>query len=354
MRVLVAGATGALGIPVVRQLVDEGHDVVGLARTARRTPRLEALGARAVVADALDATALRDAVLPARPDVVVHALTAIPSRGPLRASDLDATNRLRVSGTKNLLSASIHAGVRRIIVESMVFIYGFGDLGDAPLTEGMAPARMIPDPSLRPPVEALMAEERQVLDASRAGSIEGLILRFGGLYGPGAGIDVMMSRLRRRLLPLPKRPRSRGVPWVHVRDASSAVVAAVSRGGSGQLYNIADDEPTPAREFIEHLARAIRAPKPLSVPDWILRLAVPLVASAWFDTTLIVSNQKAKRELGWVPRFPTYRDGIDDTVRSHATSEAQRDGSTPDDPRNAVTFCAGLMAWERNMLPAVA
>ncbi len=246
MRIFVAGATGALGFPVVRLLIAEGHDVVGLARTVRRTTCLEALGARVVVADALNAAALRDAVTAAHPDVVVHALTAIPSRGPLRVSDLGATNRLRVSGTKNLLSAAICAGARRIIAESMVFIYGFGDLGDIALTEDMPPAREIPAPWLRPPVDALLSEEAQILNASQARSIEGVILRFGGFYGPGAGIDVMMSRLRRRLLPLPKRPRSRGVPWVHICDAASAVVAAVSGGGSGQTYNVADDEPVPA------------------------------------------------------------------------------------------------------------
>jgi nucleoside-diphosphate-sugar epimerase len=315
MRVFVAGATGALGLSVVRRLIAEGHDVTGLARTARRTTRIGTLGARVVVADALNAAALRGAVTAAHPDVVVHALTAIPSRGPLRASDLNATNRLRVSGTKNLLSAAICAGASRIIAESMVFIYGFGDLGDTALTEDMPPAREIPAPWLRPPVDALLSEEAQILNASKAGSIKGVVLRFGGFYGPGAGIDVMMSRLQRRLFPLPKRPRSRGVPWVHISDAASAVVAAISSGRSGKVYNIADDEPVPARELIEYLAETIRAPKPLSVPNWVLRIAAPFVALAWFDTTLKVSNEKAKQGLGWAPQFPTYRDGIAQAVQ---------------------------------------
>ena len=315
MRIFVAGATGALGLAVVRRLINEGHDVVGLARSARRTASLGALGARVVVADALNAASLRDAVVGAQPDVVVHALTAIPSRGPLRASDLDATNRLRVLGTKNLLSAAISAGTRRIIVESMVFIYGFGDLRDTPLTEDVPPAQEVPATWLRPSIDALISEEAQIIEASQAGSIEGVVLRFGGFYGPGAGIDVIMSRLQRRLLPLPKRPRSRGVPWVHITDAESAVVAAVSSGSSGYVYNVADNEAAPAREVINYLAETIRAPKPLSVPNWVLRVAAPFVMSAWFDTTLKVSNERAKRELGWAPQFPTYRDGIAQSVQ---------------------------------------
>jgi nucleoside-diphosphate-sugar epimerase len=302
-------------------LINKGHDVVGLARTARRTTSLGAFGARVVVADALNAASVRDALIGAKPDVVVHALTAIPSRGPLRASDLDATNRLRVSGTKNLLSAAICAGARRVIVESMVFIYGFGDLGDTTLTEDVPPAQEVPATWLRPSIDALISEEAQIMEASQAGSIEGIVLRFGGFYGPGAGIDVIMSRLQRRLLPLPKRPRSRGVPWVHITDAGSAVVAAVSSGSSGNIYNVADDEAVPACELIDYLAKTIRAPKPLSFPNWVLRIAAPFVTSAWFDTTLKVSNEKAKRELGWAPQFPTYRDGIAQCVqmaRKHA------------------------------------
>jgi nucleoside-diphosphate-sugar epimerase len=310
MRIFVAGATGAIGLPVVGQLIAEGHEVTALARTARRTRRVERLGARVVVADALNAAALHDAVRAAHPDVVVHTLTAIPSRGPLRASDLDATNRLRVSGTKNLLSAAICAGASRIIAESMVFIYGFGDLGDTALTEDMPAAQEMPARWLRPPVDALLSEEAQILNAVQSGSIEGAVLRFGGFYGPSAGIDIMMGLLRRRMFPLPKRPCSRGVPWIHIHDAASAVVAAVSRELSGQTYNIADDEPVPAAKLIEYLAEAISAPKPLSVPNWVLRIAAPFVASAWFNTTLKVSNEKAKQELGWMPQFPTYRDGI--------------------------------------------
>jgi nucleoside-diphosphate-sugar epimerase len=324
MRVFVAGATGALGFPVARRLIEAGHEVVGLARTARRVKHVEALGARVVIADALDAQALRTALVEARPETVVHALTAIPPRGPSRAADLKATNRLRVSGTRNLLSAAIHASARRIVVESMVFIYGFGDLGDTPLAEDTPAPIRTPPTWLAPPIDALQSEEAQIAEASRAGLIEGIVLRFGGFYGPGAGLEEMNRLLRRRALPLPRRPMSRGVPWIHINDAASAMVAAIAQGQSGQCYNITDDESAPAAELVRHLARAIDAPKPIPVPNWVLRLATPFVASAWFDTTLKVSNQRAKQELRWTPQFPTYRDGIGDAVGR----EAQTDNAT--------------------------
>lgn len=144
MRIFVAGATGALGVPVVRQLISDGHTVIGLAKTKQRTSHIESLGAKAVIADALDAESLRKVVVTAQPDVMVHALTSIPDRGPMRASDLDSTNALRIKGTKNLLTAAIDVGARRFIAESMVFISGFGDLGDDLLTENDAVRRSCP------------------------------------------------------------------------------------------------------------------------------------------------------------------------------------------------------------------
>jgi nucleoside-diphosphate-sugar epimerase len=321
MRVFVAGATGALGFPVVRRLIEAGHEVVGLARTPRRVKQIESLGAHVVIADALDAQALRNALVAARPEIVVHALTAIPPRGPLRTSDFKATNRLRVSGTRNLLSAAIHASARRIVIESMVFIYGFGDLGDAALAEDTPAPLRTPPAWLRPPIDALQSEEAQIAEASRAGLIEGIVLRFGGFYGPGAGLEEMIRLLRRRALPLPRRPVSRGVPWIHINDAALAIIAAIPHAHSGQTYNITDDEPAPAAELVRHLAHAIDGPKPIPVPNWVLRLATPFVASAWFDTTLKVANQKAKHELGWTPQFPTYRHGIADAVRREARTD---------------------------------
>jgi nucleoside-diphosphate-sugar epimerase len=315
MRVFVAGATGALGVPVVRRLVDDGHTVIGLARTRKRTAKIESLGAHAVVANALDSDELRNAMIAARPEVVVHALTAIPPRGPLRSADLNATNVLRMTGTKNLLAAAIAAGACRIVAESMVFVYGFGDHGDAALTEDTPVARYLPKARLGESVNALISEEAQILEATRTGRTEGVVLRFGGFYGPDAGTETMIQMLRRRVLPISKQARSRGVPWIHVSDAAAAVVAALSRHKPGQVYNVADDEAVSAGELIAYLADSFHAPRPWSIPVWVTRLTAPFAAAAWLDTTLRVSNAKAKRELGWVPQFPTFRDGIADMAR---------------------------------------
>jgi nucleoside-diphosphate-sugar epimerase len=174
-----------------------------------------------------------------------------------------------------------------------------------------------PPPSwLRPSIDAVQSEEAQVLEATRTGSIEGIVLRFGGFYGPGAGLEHMIRLLRRRAFPIPRRPSSRGLPWIHINDAASAMVAAIHRGRAGHCYNIADDEPTPVAQLIAHLASVIGAPKPMSIPNWVVRLAAPFVSSAWFGTTLKVSNEKAKQELGWSPQYATYRQGLANAVAS--------------------------------------
>jgi nucleoside-diphosphate-sugar epimerase len=248
----------------------------------------------------------------ARPDAVVHALTAIPSRGPMRASDLDATNALRITGTKNLLDAAIAVAARGFVAESMVFIYGFGDLGDDLLAESDPVRRNCPKAWLRPALDALASAEGQVLQATREGQIGGICLRFGGFYGPGAGTDRMAQLLRRRLLPAPKGALSRGVPWIHIQDAAAAVIAALSRGKAGETYNIVDNQPIPATAMARELADAMHAPKPWPLPMWFVELAAPFAAAAWLNTTLRVSNSKAKKELLWQPRFKNVREGFQD------------------------------------------
>ncbi len=322
MRIFVAGATGALGVPLVRHLLGQGHEVAGFARTRRRVRTIEALGAHTIVGDALDASSVRSAIMSCMPDVVVHALTGIPAHGPLRPRDLVATNELRRTATRNLISAALAAGAQRLVVESMVFVYGFGNLGTKPITEEHPMTRFTPYRGLQPALSALREEESQVEEAGRTGRIDSVILRFGGFYGPGAGTDVMARLLRRRWLPVPKRARGMGVPWIHVEDAASAMAAATTHDGRlHATYNVVDDEPARFRDFAEHLARTVGAPPPLSVPMWVMRVVAPLMAAAWLDTTLFVSNAKIKRELGWRPRFLSYRDGLSDFTRRREFQE---------------------------------
>jgi nucleoside-diphosphate-sugar epimerase len=311
MRVLVAGASGAVGTPVVRMLVAAGHSVDGLTRTAAKAHIINELGARPIIANALDPADLRNAVLSSSPDAVVHALTAIPARGPLFPSDMRPTNLLRVEGTRNLLDAAIAAGARRIIAESMVFIYGFGDFGASTMTEDRGHAVIAPKPWLLPSIIALVDEERQILEASRNGDIEGVVLRFGGFYGPRTGFETLAQLLKKRLVPICKG-RSAAAPWIHIHDAASAIVAALDKGASGDIYNIVDDMPAPFVDVIDNLVRALGAPRPRVVPISLVRLIAPFLAASWLDTTMRVSNLKAKRDLQWTPRFPSYHDGIAD------------------------------------------
>jgi nucleoside-diphosphate-sugar epimerase len=307
-RVLVAGATGALGRPLVRRLAEHGVEVAGLTRHASKAPLLDDLGAEPIVADALDAAALTAAVVAASPDAVVHALTAIPTRGPLRAGDLVPTNRIRREGTANLLAAARLAGARRFIAESMIFVYGFGDHGEERLTEDGADSPDDAKPWLAEAVESVRDLEAQVRSATARGEVEGGLLRFGFFYGAGTGTDLMARLLRRRLLPVPGAGAGVG-SWIHIEDAAAAVVAALAHGRPGEAYNIVDDEPVVFREFVRTLCRELGAPQPYRIPTWLGRLVAPLLM-ADLESRIPVSNAKAKRELQWSPRFPTYREGL--------------------------------------------
>lgn len=306
-RILVAGASGVLGRPLVAALHDLGHNVVGLTRTQGKVRLLRALGATPVVADALDADALRDAVDNAAPDVVVNLLTALPAGGPTKASDFAATNRLRRFGTGNLLAAATAAGVRRFLAESVVYAFGFGDHGRIPLTEA-APLR----PPGRADAELASAArelERQVIEATRRGDVEGIVLRYGLVYGADTGsTHAMINMLRKRRMPLPGG--GDGVAsWIHVSDAVTATVAAIERGRSGEIYHIVDDQPVAWRDYLPHLAQLVGAPAPPPLPIWLTRLLAPY-GTQFLTTRLPVANGKARRQLGWVPALPTYRAGL--------------------------------------------
>jgi len=308
MKVFVAGATGALGLPLVRELVARKHEVIGLTRSPDKRALLEELGAQAAVADALDAPGLERAVCAAAPTHVVHMLTALPKNSPLRAADGAATNVLRIKGTANLLRAAVAAGAQRIIGESFATVYGYGDHGAQPLTED-SPLRPEEDAELRPVVEALRSLEEQLLAANRQGPIEAIVLRYGMTYGPeNASTLYMLEMLRKRRLPLVRGANGIG-SFIHCDDVATATIAALERGKPGAIYNIVDDEPVSLNEYIAAMAQAIGAPRPFVAPRWLLRLVAPL-ALTMAETRLPLSNARAKRELDWRPRFPSYREGL--------------------------------------------
>jgi nucleoside-diphosphate-sugar epimerase len=298
MNVFVAGGSGAIGVPLIRELVRNGHQVTASTRTAANTAGLRALGANPVIADALDADALQRAVVAAHPTHVVHQLTALPKGGPRSARDLVATNRLRIDGTRNLLAAAIAAGARRMVGGSFALI-GASTAG-------------VPE-EIRPAAEAVQSMETQILDANRSGAIEGVVLRYGLFYGPEAASTVeMIAMAKRRLLPAVRGDRSL-LPCIHVDDAARATVAALDRAPAGGIYDIVDDQPVSFSEIVRALAEAVGAPRPFAVPSWLPRLVAPYMARM-IALRLPLSNAKARADMGWRPAFPTIREGLRQTL----------------------------------------
>ena len=305
MRVILAGATGTLGIPIVQQLIQAGHTVTGITRTDVGRQRLGNLGARGIIADVLDPAQLLQAVRDTQADVVVHELTAL-KRAPAGHSGMAATNVLRSRGTTNLLEVARSVGARRFVTQSIVFGYGYSDHGSELLTEE-SPFGREDRRRFDTHIAAMVSAEQQAFTAD---GIEGIALRYGLLYGEDMATVVGM--LRRRSLPV---ARHGGVlALVHHQDAAAATVAAVERGSGGQAYNIVDDTPATFRDLITAIAEAHRAPKPLVVPNWLLKLAAPYGGVVLSDVSMRVSNAKARKELGWAPRYPSFREGVEATA----------------------------------------
>lgn len=308
MKIFIAGATGTLGLPLVRALVAQNHQVTGLTRSAEKRHTLEQLGAKAAVADALNAVALEGAVRAASPDCVFHLLTAIPKNAPLRASAMKQTNVLRTTGTANLLKSSVAAGVKRIVAESMVFAYGFGDHGAGAKTEADVLRKREPESWLQETVDALRSLEEQLLAANEQKLIESVVLRYGLFYGSVPSTEYMVKMLRWRMVPTAKG--ARGVAsFIHIEDAVNATIAAMERGRAGEIYNIVDDEPVGLNEWLTNAAHTLNAKPPFSVPLWLLHLVMPYMA-IMFETRLPVSNRKAKNELSWQLQYQSYREGL--------------------------------------------
>ena len=307
MRVFVAGASGVLGRRLVPMLVEAGHDVTGISRSEERAAAIRAQGAEAAVCDVFDARGLIDAVAAAKPEVVVHELTDIPRNlDPRRYEEQMAGNdRIRVEGTRNLIAAAQEAGARRIVVESIAFAYR---PEGGPVKDEDDPLYVDAPPPVGRTVRALADMERQVAEAR---GLEGLVLRYGYFYGPGtayASDGSVAARLRRHRMPVVGA--GTGVfSFVHLDDAAAATVAAVERGDPG-VYNVVDDEPAEVSEWLPFLAEVLGAKPPGSVPMWLARLAGGGRIVLQMEQLRGASNAKARAELGWEPRYPSWRQGF--------------------------------------------
>jgi nucleoside-diphosphate-sugar epimerase len=307
MRVFVAGATGAIGKQLVPRLVAAGHEVHGMTRSESKQGMLSELGAVPVVADALDPDQVAEAVGRARPDVIVHQLTAIGSLDPRHFDrDFALTNRLRTQGTDHLLSAGQAMGVRRFVAQSYGAWWYVRTGGPVKTEED--PLDPTPAREMRESWAAIRHVEQAVLGAQWT---EGIVLRYGGFYGPGTSMAPgaeQVELVRRRKFPL---VGDGGGVWsfIHVADAAEATVAAVERGSRG-VYNIVDDDPAPVAEWLPALAQEVGAKKPMRVPRFIGRLFAGEVGVVMMTDARGASNAKAKRELGWRPAHPSWRQGF--------------------------------------------
>ena len=310
MRVFVAGAGGAIGRPLIPKLVAAGHEVTGTTRSESKAGAIREAGADAAVLDVFDADAVRAAVETARAEVVVHELTSLPDRLDFRKRDVyEPTNRVRTEGTHNLLEAARAADSRRFVCQSIAFAYR--NEGSRVKSEDDPLLDDAPGP-FGSGVKALREMEAAVLGA---GTMEGIVLRYGFFYGPGTHYGEhgpMVADVRRRRLPVVGK--GTGVfSFIHVEDAADATVAAVERGAPG-VYNITDDEPAPMSEWVPVLAEAADARRPLRAPLWLARLVGGRQAADFASELRGASNEKAKRELGWQPAHPTWRAGFQESL----------------------------------------
>ena len=300
MRVLLAGASGAVGTPLTRQLIAAGHEVVGISRSQTNAERLRNAGAEAVVADVMDRENLLAAVRGVRADAVTHQLTALRSTKMREA--MQGTNALRTTGTAHLLAAARAVGAHRFLTQSIVLGYGYRDHGPRVITEDDPFAEPVSG-QIGDAVAAMRSTEEQVFSAHE---MEGIALRYGFFYGQDSFTRMIVNLVRKRRLPVPS---SGGFAnFIYLEDAAAATVAALEKGRAGQAYNIVDDEPVRWGDYLDTLAAELGARRPWRVPSWMLR-PIPY-AHAMMTTSMRVSNAKAKRELGWAPAVSTYRDGI--------------------------------------------
>jgi nucleoside-diphosphate-sugar epimerase len=304
MRVFVAGAAGAIGQQLLPLLTAQGHEVTATTRSTGKTALLRQLGAEPVVVDGLDAMAVGEAVAQAEPEVIIHQMTSLAGAFNLRNFDkvFAVTNRLRTEGTDHLLAAAAAAGVRRFVAQSYT--------GWSNIREG-GPVKTEDDPlDPHPPAaqrESLAAIRHLEQVVPAAAQLEGIVLRYGSFYGPGAS-DEFAAMISKRKVPI--IGHGAGIwSFLHIHDAATATVAALERGTPG-VYNVVDDEPASVAEWLPYLAQAIGAKAPYRVPVWLGRLAAGEVGVSMMTQIRGSSNARAKRELGWQPVWPSWRQGF--------------------------------------------
>jgi nucleoside-diphosphate-sugar epimerase len=310
MKIFLAGATGALGRQLLPRLVERGHEITGMTRSESKQQLIRDLGGRPVVGDALDPDSVARAVAAAEPETIVHELTAIPRALDVRhfARDFAQTNRLRTEGTDHLLAAARAVGARRFVAQSYAPII-FARVG-GPVKAEDDPVDESPPDQMRATVDAIRHLENAVTEADWT---EGVVLRYGAFYGPGTNFSLgpegtMVETIRKRQLPL--LGKAGGVwSFIHIEDAADATVNAIEGSGRG-IYNIVDDEPAAVAEWLPIAARAVEAPAPRRVPRWLGRLFAGEPATMMMTEARGASNAKAKRELVWTPRHPSWRDGF--------------------------------------------
>jgi nucleoside-diphosphate-sugar epimerase len=302
MRVFVTGATGALGQHLVPALIAAGHEVTATTRTPGKAGQLREAGAEPAVVDGLDRDAVIAAVQAASPEVIVHEMTALADMRSLRNLDkvFAATNELRTRGTDNLLAAAAQAGTRRVIAQSNTNMTA---RSGAPVQTESDPLDSRPIPSAAGTVAAVKHVEEAVPRAVP----EGIVLRYGNFYGPGAS-DFLVEMLRKRQFPV--IGGGAGIwSFIEIADAAAATVAAVGRGAPG-VYNIVDSDPAPVAEWLPYLAEVAGAKPPLRLPVWLGRLLAGNFVVAQMTEARGSSNEKAQKELDWEPQFASWREGF--------------------------------------------
>jgi nucleoside-diphosphate-sugar epimerase len=328
MRIFITGATGAIGQRLLPQLKQRGHEVVAGVRSAAKVDRLRALGVESVILDLLDPEAVRLAVAAARADAIIHEATALGGVTNLKHFDRSfaLTNELRTRATDHLIAAARASGAFRLVAQSYTG-WPYGRDGGLIKTED-DPLDPFPVPSMRESLEAIKHLEHAVIGAG------GIALRYGAFYG--APDDPMLEMVRKRMFPI--IGDGAGIwSWLHLEDAAAATVLAVERGASG-IYNIADDEPAPVRAWLPALAAAIGAPPPRHVPRFLARLIAGEAVVSMMTEMRGVSSAKAKRDLGWTLRYPTWRRGF---VESYGRLAPDRAGGERVDSTRAATQHAG-------------